>query len=211
MRKVLIYKILLCVVLALGISSAVQAQHYGYASMYNTSRSGVKGEMGISLSGVYLFSSPSIDAVTLQPRIGARGALSMAMCWHESYALQLELAYLYNKIEAQRSPVQYDVKSGVVEIPVMFSYRVLWPLRFNVGANFSVVGTGRYDLTEERVEFGRLRPTLGLVAGVGVSLTQHLLLEARYTSSFTDTINYFEGLEFSTRSHWLTFGIGYMF
>ena len=186
------------------------ARRYDYSPLYGSAPR-KKSEMGVTLAGVYTFISPNVDAVQLTPRIGFRGALSMAMCWHESYALQFELAYLYNKIEAKRNPMQYDVKSGIMEIPIMFSYRGLWPLRLNVGPTLSLAGTGRYDLETERVEFGRLRPTLGLVAGVGVNLTQHLLLEARFTSSFAATSNYFEGVEFSTRSHWLTFGIGYMF
>ena len=69
----------------------------------------------------------------------------------------------------------------------------------------------RYDLPDERIEFGRMRPTLAMAAGVGVELSRHIVLEARYTSSFTSTDNYFEGVEFSTRSHWLGFNLGYVF
>lgn len=212
MKKSLIYKLLLCVVMVVWVMPKLCAQYNAYAPMYQSDARS-KSEMGISLAGVYMFSTPSIDFVTLNPRMGVRGALSMAVCWYESYALQIELAYLYNKIETESTlmPMEYDVKSGVMEIPIMFSYRGVRPFRFNVGATLSVAGTARYDLDTERVEFGRLRPTLGMVAGVGVTLSQHFILEARYTSSFTDTLNYFGGMEFSTRSHWLTFGIGYMF
>lgn len=210
MKKGLIYRILLCVVLAVA-AIPLSAQRYDYAALYQADRPSSKGEMGLSLAGAYMMATPSIDLVQLRPRIGVRGALSMAMCWHESYALQLELAYIYNKIEAQRANMEFDVKSGVMEIPIMFSYRGLWPLRLNVGPVLSIAGTARYDLAEERIEFGRLRPTLGLAVGVGVNLSHHLVLEARYSSGFVGTDNYFEGLEFSTRSHWLTLGIGYMF
>lgn len=212
MKNSFTYKMLLCAALSLFSVSNLCGQNYNYASLYPTEPR-AKAEMGITLAGSYMFANPSTEYVTLNPRMGVRGALSMAICWYESYALQVELAYLYNKIEAENaiSPMSYDVKSSVMEIPVMFSYRGLHPLRFNVGATFSIAGTGRYDVPAERVEFGRLRPTLGMVAGVGVSLSQHFLLEVRYTSSFSDTTNYFEGFEFPTRSHWLTFGVGYMF
>jgi CTP synthase len=81
----------------------------------------------------------------------------------------------------------------------------------NAGLVFSVVGTGRYDLASERIEFGSLRPLMGYTVGVGVNLTQHLLIESRFTGGFKKTMNYFEGAEFYTRSSWLTLGIGYMF
>lgn len=211
MKKNLIYNILLCLALTIVAMPELGARRYDYSPLYGAEAPRKKSEMGITLAGAYMFASPDMDAVKLSPRIGVRGALTMTICWHENYALQLELAYLYNKIEAQRQSTQYDVKSGVMEIPIMFSYRALWPVRFNIGASLSLAGTARYDLEQERIEFGRLRPTLGMVAGIGVELSRHLIMEARYTSGFVTTSNYFEGLEFSTRSHWLTLGIGYIF
>lgn len=211
MGKRLIYNLLLCMVLIVAVATDLSARRYDRSPLYGSERPRSSGEMGISLAGAYMFVQPDVDEVQLNPRIGIRGAIAMAICWHESYALELELAYLYNKLEAQRRDFRYDVKSGVMEIPIMFSYRGLRPLRLNLGATLSLAGTARYDLQQERVEFGRLRPTLGLVAGVGVNLTRHVLLEARYTSGFSPTENYFEGVEFSTLSHWLTFGIGYRF
>ena len=138
----------------------------------------------------------------------------MSLCWSEDFALQMELGYIYNKIDANLpglSQSEQAVKNGVFELPILFSYRGLGPIRLNVGPVLSLAGTARYDLPDERIEFGRMRPTLAMAAGVGVELSQHVVLEARYTSSFTSTDNYFEGVEFSTRSHWLGFNLGYVF
>ena len=138
----------------------------------------------------------------------------MSLCWNEYVAVQMELAYIHNKIDAalpNASQSEQSVKNGVFEIPLLFSFRGLGPLRFNLGPVLSLAGTARYDLPEERIEFGRLRPTLALAAGVGVELSRHIVLEARYTSSFTSTENYFEGVMFSTTSHWLGFNLGYVF
>ena len=49
------------------------------------------------------------------------------------------------------------------------------------------------------------------VVGLGVDISDHLLLEARYTGSFARSLNYFEGREFESRSKWVTLSIGYMF
>ena len=52
---------------------------------------------------------------------------------------------------------------------------------------------------------------VGYVVDAGVNLSQHLMLDARFTGSFGKVDNYFEGVEFTTRSWWLSVGIGYMF
>ena len=167
-------------------------------------------EMGLSVGGSYLLCSMP-DAINAKPKLGVKAALQMAYLWQERYGLQLEVGYLYNKIEAGRGAEPLDAKSNVVEVPLLFSYRPLYWLRFNLGPQLSLGGTSRYDMPNERVEFGSLRSTLGYVAGVGVSLSEHLLVEARYTGNFAQTMNYFEGLEFESRASWLTLSIGYMF
>lgn len=135
----------------------------------------------------------------------------MSLEWQESYALQLELGYAHNKVEAERGATLYDVKANVMEIPILFSYRGLGIVRFNVGPVLSLSSAGRYSNGRERVEFGNVRSTLGYAAGVGVELTTKLLVDARLTGNFGRTDNYFEGLEFRSSAMWLTLGIGYMF
>ena len=70
-------------------------------------------EMGVSLSAAYMGISGG-DGVSLAPRLGVRGALVMSLCWSERYALQVELAYLFNKIRAERSADEGGVKSGMM-------------------------------------------------------------------------------------------------
>lgn len=173
-------------------------------------RSHRRMEMGISIGGAYLMTSIP-EAINAEPKLGVRAALQMTYLWQECVGLQMEIGYLYNKIKAGAENNQLDVKSNVVEIPVLFSYRAWGRMRFNLGPQFSLGGTSRYDHPQERIEFGRLRSTVGYVAGVGVDLSDHLMVEARYTGNFSKTANYFEGAEFSSRSSWLTLSIGYMF
>ena len=168
-------------------------------------------EMGLMAGAAYMFSSTS--AIDLAPRLGLRGALSMSLIWADCYALQMELAYVYNKIEAKAdasAPV-FDVKSGAMEIPLLFSYRGLGPIRLNVGPVLSLAGTARYDSGAERIEFGRMRSMVGYSVGAGVNLTRHLLLDARFTGNFSKPSNYFEGSEFSTSNYWAVLSLGYMF
>jgi hypothetical protein len=166
-------------------------------------------EMGVMVGASYLHSSAS--AVDLAPKLGLRGALSMSLIWADYYALQMELAYLYNEIDASVGGSSAEVESSVFEIPLLFSYRGLGPVRLNVGPVLSLAGTARYDSGAERIEFGRMRSTVGYAVGAGVNLTRHLLLDARFTGNFAKPSNYFEGLEFSTSSYWTVLSLGYMF
>lgn len=167
-------------------------------------------EMGLSVGASFMDVSAT-EGVVLSPKVGIKGALSMSLEWQESYALQLELGYAHNKVEAERGATIYDVKANVMEIPILFSYRGLGIVRFNVGPVLSLSSAGRYSNGRERVEFGNVRSTLGYAAGVGVELTPKLLVDARLTGNFGRTDNYFEGLEFRSSAMWLTLGIGYMF
>ena len=166
-------------------------------------------DMGVSVGAAYMFMSAD-EGVSLDPKLGVRAALAMSLC-RQRYALQLELAYVFNKIRAERGGAAYDVRSNVLEIPIMFSYRGLGPVRLNAGPVLSLAGTGRYDAGGERLEFGRLRTTLGYAAGAGVAVTRHVTFEVRYTGCFGKTDNWFEGAEFSGRGGWLSIGAGYVF
>ena len=169
-------------------------------------------EMGLSLGAVASMVYPEhAIGIDLSPKIGIRAALVMALVWQDDYALQIEMGYLYNKIDAKRVAVEYDVKSNIMEIPIMFSYRGLGPMRFNVGPVLSLAAAGRYSNGRERLEFGRMRPTLGYTAGIGVELSRHVVVDARFTGSLARTDNYFEGVEFRTSAYQATLGVNYLF
>jgi hypothetical protein len=199
-------KIAILFLAALCLTQASVAQSR-YTLMQRQSK---RMEMGLSVGASFMDVSAT-EGVVLSPKVGVRGALSMSLEWQESYALQLELGYAHNKVEAERGATLYDVKANVMEIPILFSYRGLGIVRFNVGPVLSLSSAGRYSNGRERVEFGNVRSTLGYAAGVGVELTPKLLVDARLTGNFGRTDNYFEGLEFRSSAMWLTLGIGYMF
>ena len=199
-------KIAILFLAALCLTQASVAQSR-YTLMQRQSK---RMEMGLSVGASFMDVSAT-EGVVLSPKVGVRGALSMSLEWQESYALQLELGYAHNTVEAERGATLYDVKANVMEIPILFSYRGLGIVRFNVGPVLSLSSAGRYSNGRERVEFGNVRSTLGYAAGVGVELTPKLLVDARLTGNFGRTDNYFEGLEFRSSAMWLTLGIGYMF
>ena len=168
-------------------------------------------EMGVVLGANYLGIEPSADVLTLSPKAGFRGGLQMSLVWEQKYALQMEVAYAFNKVDSSLGERKAELRSNIVEVPVMFSYRGLNPVRIGAGVVFAPVASGRYDVAAERVEFGQLRQMVGWVADVGVKLTSHLLLDARFVGCFGGVDNYFEGLEFRSRSWQASFSLGYMF
>lgn len=215
-RKAVCRVVLSLVVSVVCLFDAARAQDYDayYGSEYGHAPS-ARMEMGVSLAAAYMGISGAED-LSLAPRLGVRGALVMSLCWSERYALQVELAYLFNKIRAERAVKGtgaggHDVRSNVMEIPLLFSLRGLGPLRLNVGPVLSLAGTGRYDSGTERIEFGRLRTTVGYAAGVGVRVSQHLTVDGRFTGNMGRTLNYYEGLECRNYAYWVTLGVSYMF
>ncbi len=197
------WRVILLLVAALSLGNGWAQSSYYFDSPRK------RMEMGISAGATYM--AMSAEGVQLQPKLGVRGALTMSLCWYDAFALQMELAYLSNNIEAKHSKAAYDVKSNIMEIPIMFSYRGLWPMRFNAGPVLSLAGTGRYSTGSERVEFGRLRSTAGYTVGVGVNISDSVVLDARFTGNFARTNNYFEGVEFRSSAYWVGLNLGYMF
>lgn len=211
MKAIVRYIISLIAFLGMAQCGFAQEDYSRYLNQRSIRQPRSSVEMGLMAGAAYMFSSTS--AIDLAPRLGIRGALSMSLIWADYYALQMELAYVYNKIEAKAdaSAPAFDVKSGAMEIPLLFSYRGLGPIRLNVGPVLSLAGTARYETETERIEFGRVRSTIGYAVGAGVNLTRHLLLDARFSGNFSKPSNYFEGREFSTSNYWATLSLGYMF
>lgn len=198
-----------CVV---GWGRAQQSEYARYARFLNEGdRLHRNMEMGVSLGASYLTLDSSTNEVSLSPKLGVRAALEMSLVWDEKYALQMEVAYQSNKADVARGVRELELRSNIVEVPLMFSYRGLQPVRIGVGVVLSPIASGRYETEFERLEFGQLRQTVGYVADVGVRLTQHLMLDARFVGSFGKMDNYFEGVEFQTQGWSLSFSVGYMF
>lgn len=208
-------KIILAVATAfavVGVCSAQQGEYARYAQFLNQSdRLNRAVEMGVSVGASYLNLSPSVSEVSLSPKLGIRAALEFSLVWEQRYALQMEVAYQSNKADAVSGVRELTLRSNIVEVPLMFSYRGWKPLRIGAGVVLSPIASGRYETEVERLEFGQMRQAVGYVADVGLYLTRHLLLDARFVGSFGQVDNYFEGAEFSTRNWSLSFSVGYMF
>lgn len=195
-----------------GWGRAQQSDYVRYANFLNSQdRLNRRMEMGVSVGASFLNTTPSVGVVSLSPKVGVRAALEMSLIWEERYAMQMEVGYLTNKADVTLGARELELRSNIVEVPLIFSYRGWRPVRLGVGVVLSPIASGRYDAEMERLEFGQLRQMVGYVADVGVKLTQHLLLDARFVGGFGEVANYFEGAEFTSRSWSVAISVGYMF
>lgn len=153
---------------------------------------------------------------SLKGRMGWQAGISMAAVWGK-WALQPEIRYVRHRVEmtlpGDAAP-SLDIKSGSIEVPVLFSFRVLKPLRLYAGPVLTVLDHCTYkDPGGLSLDVGHLRPTLGYAAGVSVVAAGRLAIDLRYTGGFSSVRGVFwdGGPEVKLRGHSVQIGIGYMF
>jgi len=113
-------------------------------------------------------------------------------------------AYVEEMVNGQK------VKMSNVELPVLFTLRLLGPLSVFAGPAFALSDSSYYRIDGERREFGNAKPTLTYMAGAAVRLN-HLVLDCRFNGAFNKTENYFEGVYPRIKSYQLLFSVGYAF
>lgn len=120
--------------------------------------------------------------------------------------VQPELMYMRNtlKVNGQK------VKMSNVELPVLFTLRLLGPLSVFAGPAFALSDSSYYRIDGERREFGNAKPTLTYMAGAAVRLN-HLVLDAQFQRCIQQDRNYFEGVYPRIKSYQLLFSVGYAF
>ena len=106
----------------------------------------------------------------------------------------------------------HKVKTTTIDIPLLLSVRLANSrVRINAGPLFTVMSRAEYTEGGELMFFGPAYPTWNVAAGVGVGITRHCIIEARYIYGLKDSINQFGGVEFSTRTYRITAGVTMLF
>lgn len=164
-------------------------------------RLGLQARAGINITDF----SASVDELSLSTRLGFHAALAVPITFG-AIGVQPELMYIRNtlKVDGQK------VKMSNVELPVLFTLRILGPLSLLVGPSFALSDSSYYRIDGERREFGNAKPTLTYMAGAAVRLN-HLVLDCRFNGAFNKTKNYFEGAYPRMKSYTLMLGVGYAF
>jgi hypothetical protein len=173
----------------------------------------VRIEWGVGVGGSYTgIQRVSTPDVNLSPRLGIAGHLDMAVCFGKYFAIESEIIYEGASIMAATKSVDRRIKTRTVDIPVLLSLRLLNSrIRVNAGPLFTVMSSAEYTEGGNAMFYGPVHPTWNIAAGIGVGLTRHFILEARYVYALKDSVNQFGGIDFTTRTYRVTAGVTLLF
>lgn len=211
LRDIIVAIVAAFVLMASGTEATAQSSEYGYYSHEETPK--VRMEWGVGVGATYTgVKSISTDIVSLKPRLGLAGHFDMALRIGRNFAVETEIHYEGGSINVATPKVEHKVRTRTMDIPVLLSLRMANNrIRLSAGPLFTVMSRAEYTQDGETMFFGPTNPTWNVAAGVGIGLTRHLLIEARYVHPLKSSINQFDGIEFNTRSYRVTAGLTLLF
>lgn len=195
---------------ALLVAVTASAQPFGHTGEPERK---VRMEMGVGLDAAITgIREVSNTAISLSPRIGFGGHFDMAVCIGRNFAIEAEVGYQKGSLMAKLGNSEHKVKTTTMDLPLLFSLRMLGSrLRLNLGPMFTLMSKAQYMADNTTMEFGNLHPTVSLAGGVAVCLGGHFQVEARYIHELKETLNQYQGEEFTTRGHRITVGFAVIF
>ena len=203
------------VVVVATLLSALEAKAQGLDYSYYPEDDAPKVRMewgfgaGASYTGLQHIST---EAVKLNPRMGLGAHFDMAVCFGKNFAIETEIGYEGASIKAATPMTSHKVRTTTIDIPLLLSVRMANNrVRINAGPLFTVMSRAEYTEGGELMFFGPAYPTWNVAAGIGVGITRHCIIEARYIYGLKDNINQFGGVEFSTRTYRITAGVTMLF
>lgn len=211
LRDIIVAIVAAFVLMASGTEATAQSSEYSFYSQEETPK--VRMEWGVGVGATYTgVKSISTDIVSLKPRLGLAGHFDMALRIGRNFAVETEIHYEGGSISVATPKVEHRVRTRTMDIPVLLSLRMANNrIRLSAGPLFTVMSRAEYTQDGEIKFFGPTNPTWNVAAGVGIGLTRHLVLEARYVHPLKSSINQFDGVEFNTRSYRVTAGLTLLF
>lgn len=211
LRDIIVAIVAAFVLMASGTEATAQSSEYSFYSHEETPK--VRMEWGVGVGATYTgVKSISIDIVSLKPRLGLAGHFDIALRIGRNFAVETEIHYEGGSISVATPKVEHRVRTRTMDIPVLLSLRMANNrIRLSAGPLFTVMSRAEYTQDGEIKFFGPTNPTWNVAAGVGIGLTRHLLIEARYVHPLKSSINQFDGIEFNTRSYRVTAGLTLLF
>ena len=211
LRDIVVAIVAAFVLMASGTEATAQSSEYGFYSHEETPK--VRMEWGVGVGATYTgVKSISTDIVSLKPRLGLAGHFDMALRIGRNFAVETEIHYEGGSISVATPKVEHKVRTRTMDIPVLLSLRMANNrIRLSAGPLFTVMSRAEYTQDGEIKFFGPTNPTWNVAAGIGIGLTRHLLIEARYVHPLKSSINQFDGIEFNTRSYRVTAGLTLLF
>lgn len=173
----------------------------------------IRMEWGVGVGAAYTgIHHISTSEVKLKPRFGFQGHLDFAVRFGRHFAIEAEIAYEGGSIDAATEKVEHRVKTRTIDVPVLLSLRLANNIvRLTAGPVFTVMSRTEYTHEGEVMFYGPMQPTWNMAGGVAVGIGRNFVIEARYIHALVDTVNQFQGIEFSTRPYKITAGVTVLF
>ena len=200
-------------VTSVACANTALAQGMEYAYYPGDDLPKVRIEWGVGVGGSYTgMQSVSTPHVNISPRLGIAGHLDMAVCFGNYFAIESEIIYEGASIMAATKSMEHRIKTRTIDIPVLASLRLLNSrIRVNAGPLFTVMSSAEYANNGDTMFYGPVHPTWNIAAGLGVGITRHFIIEARYIYALKEGINQFGGMDFITRTYRVTAGVTLLF
>jgi hypothetical protein len=211
MIKYWIRAIFACIAI-LATTASASAQEFSYTPV-DAHTPKIRTEWGVGFGSGYTgFNTQSTAEVELIPNFGFEAHFDMGVRFGRNFALETELSFQGGSIDAKNNRIERRVRTRALDIPLFASLRLVdGMVRIGVGPQFTVMSRGEYTKDSESMIFGGVNPTWNMAASVGVCIARGYLLELRYIHALEDTLNYFEGVEFYSRSYRIAASISILF
>lgn len=128
------------------------------------------------------------------------------------FAIQPEILYVRQGLTLKPEiGDEFEIHSNSIEIPVLFSLRLLSPLRINAGPVFNVFNKNKVKNGDDLEGLGRLKPSVSYAVGLGLGLG-NLLIDVRYNGQFKSKSNFYLGDDsYDITSYNVAISVGYLF
>jgi hypothetical protein len=207
-------RVMIVVAVAL-LTSVATATATDYAFAPEKKKPKLSFEWGVGVSGSSTtIRNISTTAVNINPKLALGAHLDMALCVGRNFAFETEINYEGASLKAKlaNNKSKSTIRTRSIDIPLMVSLRMLDSrIRLSAGPLFTVKCDTEYPEGDKTAFFGPIYPTYNLAAGVGVGLSRHLIIEARYIYGLGECVNQYRGVEFTTQSSRLSVGMTLFF
>ena len=106
-----------------------------------------------------------------------------------------------------------ELRNRSLDLPLLVGIRVARPVKLHLGPTFSMMCSNEITYADGEVEdYGRIKSSVGYVAGVSYDILERLFLDFRYTGRFSDHGNeWSDGSPYDVWMYTLDLTVGFRF
>ncbi len=192
-------KLLLSFILILSTLSPILAQRGkphtpppGYET-YRSSSLGISMVYGITAGVIF----PVLDIKGGNIDISSNPGFKAGIMWGVDFGrveIVPEVLYSTFNMDVRDGSQNVELHNSSIDMPLLVGVKVARAVKLHVGPTFSLMCNNRLtyeDGTEE--DYGRIKSSVGYVAGVTYNVVKNFIIDFRYTGRFTDYGNEWPG------------------